>query len=32
MNKFLTKITFYEQPWLWKAILAVALLEVSGCA
>jgi hypothetical protein len=30
MNKFLTKITFYERPWLWKAFLAVALLAGFG--
>ncbi len=30
MNKFLAKITFYKWPWLWKAILAAALLASFG--
>ena len=30
MNKFLAKITFYEQPWLWKAFLAAVLLASFG--
>ena len=30
MNKFLAKITFYERPWLWKTLLAAALLAAFG--
>ena len=30
MRKFLAKITFHEQPWLWKAVLAIVLLSSFG--
>jgi 4-amino-4-deoxy-L-arabinose transferase-like glycosyltransferase len=30
MKKFLTKKTFFEQPWIWKAILVTALLGSFG--
>lgn len=30
MKKFLAKITFYEQSWLWKVSLAIALLASFG--